>query len=184
MLLTHAANFYSSSPLGVVEKAQFGIQSNPGSNDGQRVIISMFTFLIWSNRAEAPIPRYHWRISKVTYSKFLIIITNLSAIHYTLGLFSLVIPATFYENENIIHSIQKRNIREICDLINVKQLEKEAQIKPMWGWLQNLCIYPTWCFLPCRHSVGTLQTSVPSLLPILGFLESMIWSPPVKSMAA
>ena len=31
-----------------------------------------------------------------------------------------------------IHSPQKRNVREICDLINVRQLEKEAKIKPRW----------------------------------------------------
>lgn len=68
------------------------------------------------------------------YSKYLIIITNflLSTMLNAIGLFFYLIPATFYENESIIHNTQKKNIGKICNLINARQLEKEAKIKPRW----------------------------------------------------
>lgn len=38
-----------------------------------------------------------------------------------------------------IHNPRK-SVREICDLINVRQLEEGAQIKPRWGW--KICVFP------------------------------------------
>lgn len=43
-------------PLGMVEKAQFGIQSDQVLSYGQRVNISMLKFLIRSNETENPYP--------------------------------------------------------------------------------------------------------------------------------
>lgn len=82
-------------------------------------------------------------------SKYLIITANILPSTMLLVCF-LIWSQPHSMRMRVLPTIHRRGPSgERCDLINVKQLEKEAQIKPSWGWCQNLSIYPTWCFLLC-----------------------------------
>lgn len=103
-------------PSGVVEKAQFVIQS-----DQVRVMFRELTFwcfisLFGQMELTAPTPHYYWRFSEMTSSKYLIIITNiLSSIMLGSVVYFLIWTQPHSEKESISHNTQKRNIRETSD---------------------------------------------------------------------